>query len=133
LAQWTGHPGAYKKLAAAPVSTIRKGLSILFDEAIPLENRLRDIERLNLLPGLRIPSVGLFLYWRTPSLYVPFNTRTKRFLKDFHLQRSGMSAASIDCYLQWLDWAEDLTQNLALPSVGHVDRIVERYYESLSR
>jgi len=133
LAQWTGHPGAYNKLLATPISTIRKGLSVLFEGSVPLDDRLHDIQEFKLLPGVRIPSIGLLLYWRTPSLYVPYNARTERFLKDFKLQRSGMGAASIGCYRRWLDWADDFAQSLALPSVGHVDRLVEEYYETVSR
>ena len=62
-------------------------------------------------------------------MYPPYNFRTIRFLEDFEMKESGMSASSAQCYEIWLRWATRLAQQLDLPSAGHVDRMVELYYE----
>ena len=133
LISWTGHPGAYQTFLTSPIREVRKGLSLLFDESLDLEARLVEVQSLDLLRGLRLPSLSTLLQWRNPERYVPYNYRTKVFLKKYKLQAPGMSAASPACYVHWLEWANRLAQDLELPTPGHVDRMVEYYYESISR
>ena len=103
---------------------------MLFDESVDIRSRLEQIFRNGYLSGLRMPSLSLLLYWRNPERYPPYNNRTKRFLDDFKLQERGMSASSPQCYEMWLRFAARLSQKLHLPTVGHIDRIVELHYET---
>jgi len=114
-----------------PISTVRKGLTLLFDPAIDIQTRLQEIQDKGLLSGLQIPSTSLLLYWRNPERFPPFNFRTRRFLNDFNLNAVGMSASSPKCYATWLRWSARLAQKLKLPTPGHVDRMVEWYYENV--
>ena len=81
------------------------------------------------LSGLGMPSLSLLLYWKNPERFVPYNSRTIAFLSDFKLLGKGMSASSSRCYVRWLRRATDLAQKLRLPTPGHIDRMVELYYE----
>jgi hypothetical protein len=132
IVSWTGHPGAYRNFLNLPISEVRKGLTMLFDESLGMRSRLEQIFRNGYLSGLRMPSLSLLLYWRNPERYPPYNNRTKRFLIDFKLQQTGMSASSPRCYEMWLRFAARLSQKLHLPTVGHIDRIVELHYETTS-
>ncbi len=129
IVSWTRHPGSYKNFMRQPISKVRKGLQVLFDNSVETQARLEEIQRESYLSGLRMPSLSLLLYWKNPELFPPYNHRTKQFLKDFGLGERGMSASSPKCYVMWLRWATRFGQKLNLPTVGHVDRMVERYYE----
>jgi hypothetical protein len=74
--------------------------------------------------------MSLLLYWWRPDAYPPFNAKTEEFLKDFKMISRGMSASSPACYATWLVFAENLQAKLHLSSVGHVDRVVSKYYDS---
>lgn len=126
---WTGHPGSYNTFRNVPISNVRKGLQLLFDEFIELQARLETLLKKRYLAGLRMRTLSLLLYWKYPERYPPYNHRTKVFLDDFRMQARGMSASSPRSYATWLRWATRLHQMLSLPTVGHVDRLVERYYE----
>jgi hypothetical protein len=129
IVKWTRHLGSYKNFLNQPISRVRKGLQVLFDNSIEPQSRLEEIQREGYLGGLRMPSLSLLLYWKRPKLFPPYNHRTKQFLEDFKLGERGMSASSPKCYVTWLRWATRLGQKLNLPSAGHVDRMVEQYYE----
>jgi hypothetical protein len=131
IVSWTRHPGVYKTFRNQPLSQVRKGLYLLFDNSVDLKSRLDEIQYKNYLHGLRMASLSLLLYWRSPENFPPYNHRTIRFLSDFKFQERGMSAASPECYVTWLRWATRFSQGLHLPTVGHVDRMVERYYEDV--
>jgi hypothetical protein len=44
IVSWTKHPGVYKTFLKQPISKVRKGLSVLFDETRDVQSRLEDIE-----------------------------------------------------------------------------------------
>lgn len=132
LASWTGHPGAYERFKNMPIGRIRSGLQLLFDESVPLSDRLSQILSNNRLEGLRVPTLSLLLYWRTPESYPPYNHRTIIFLKDNNRLRSGVSASSSHCYKKWTTYASEIAEDLDLPTPGHVDRMVHYYYEDRS-
>jgi hypothetical protein len=129
IISWTGHPASYKNFLSQPISQVRKGLKTLFDDSIEPQARLEEILHRGYLAGLRMRSLSLLLYWKSPELFPPFNHRTKTFLRDFKLERRGMSESSPGCYVMWLRWATRLGQKLDLPTPGHVDRMIEKYYE----
>lgn len=132
IASWTGHRAVYKTFEMQPPATILRGLRTLLDEEGPdIYDRLQEIREKSLLRGFHIPSMSLLLYWYRPDAYPPFNAKTRRFLKDFKMTSPGMSASSPACYSTWLGFADLLRARLQLPSVGHVDRMVSRYYESV--
>jgi hypothetical protein len=129
IVSWTGHPGSYNTFRNVPISNVRKGLRLLFDESLELQPRLEMLLRKKYLFGLRMQTLSLLLYWRYPERYPPYNHRTKVFLDDFRMLAKGMSASSPRTYATWLRWATRLHQVLNLPTVGHVDRLVQRYYD----
>lgn len=133
LANWSGHKGAYNNFRAQPLPTIRKGMSLLFDEGHDIGTRLSRVFAENLLPGLQMPSISMLLYFRFPDRYPPYNYRTKEFLKHFKLAKAGVSAASPEAYVKWLGYARQLAQHLNLPKTGHVDRMVIEWYEQRKR
>jgi hypothetical protein len=106
-------------------------LSTLFDESLDVVERRQTVIDSGKLSPLKIPSLSLLLYCRAPDKYPPFNRRTKRFLRDFGLSNWGVSNASPKAYKCWLDQAEELSQELDLPSPGHVDRLVWQYTKDL--
>lgn len=128
IVSWTKHPGSYKNFMNQPISKVRTGLQLLFDDSIEPQSRLEEIHENSYLSGLRMPSLSLLLYWKNPKLFPPYNHKTAKFLEDFKLGERGMSASSPKCYVTWLRWATRFGQKLDLPSAGHVDRMVERYY-----
>jgi len=128
IVSWAKHPGAYKTFRSHPLPIVRKGLQILFDETIDTQMRINQIVEGGYLSGLGIPSLSLLLYWRDPERFVPYNFRTIKFLRHYKLLKMGMSASSSICYVKWLRWATRLAQELHV-SPGHVDRMVELYYE----
>jgi hypothetical protein len=129
IISWTGRPGSYKRIRKVPLANVRRGLQLLFDESIDLQPRLETLLKKRYLAGLRMKTLSLLLYWRYPERYTPYNHRTVTFLDDFKLKQSGMSASSPRTYSTWLRWATRFQQRLKLPTPGHVDRMVERYYE----
>ena len=131
IASWTGHRPVYKRFEAQPPAAVLRGLRTLLDEGRDIQERLQIIKENLLLPGLQIPSMSLLLYWNRPKAYPPFNGKTERFLKDFKMTSTGMSASSPACYLTWLGFAKLLQTRCPLPSVGHVDRMVSHYYDGL--
>jgi PLD-like domain len=131
IASWTGHRAVYKTFEMQPPAAILQGLRTLLDEGRDIYDRLHEIREKSLLRGFHIPSMSLLLYWYRPDAYPPFNAKTKRFLKDFKMASPGMSASSPACYSTWLGFADLMRVRLQLPTVGHVDRIVSCYYESL--
>jgi hypothetical protein len=131
IASWTGHRAVYRTFETQPPARTLQGLHTLFDEGRDVYDRLQKIREKSLLRGFHIPSLSLLLYWHRPDAYPPFNAKTKRFLKDFRMASPGMSASSPACYSTWLGFADLLRARLQLPSVGHVDRVVSRYYDSV--
>jgi len=129
IVAWTGHRSSYDTFLSQPIHAVRSGFGVLFDDSLDLQDRLQKIVDEGYLTGLRIPSLSLLLYWRNPQRFVPCNFRTARFLEDFDLRRAGMSASSPQCYAKWLRWATRFAQQLDLPTPGHVDRMIELYYE----
>lgn len=129
IVSWTRHPGSYKNFLNQPISKVRKGLQVLFDNSREPQSRLEEIQRDGYLDGLKMPSLSLLLYWRRWELFPPYNHRTKKFLDDFDLGKRGMSASSPKCYVTWHRWAIRLGQKLNLPTAGHVEWMVEQYYE----
>jgi hypothetical protein len=132
LASWTGHRAIYKRFETQPAASVLRGLCTLLDEGKDVRDRLQEIEEKGLLKGLQIPAMSLLLYWYRPDAYPPFNVKTQHFLKYLKMESHGMSASSPACYSTWLECAEVLRTRLQLPSVGHVDRVVTRYYDRLS-
>ena len=133
LASWTGHRPIYRRFETQPAAIVLRGLRTLLDEGKEVRERLQEIKEKRLLKGLQIPAMSLLLYWYRPDAYPPFNAKTKRFLKYLKMEGRGMSASSPGCYSTWLEFAELLRTRLQLPSVGHVDRVVSRYYDSVPR
>lgn len=80
-----------------------------------------------------LPAISVLLYWLRPDAYPPFNWKTERFLEDSKMDSPGMSASSPSCYATWLGFAELLRAKLHLPTMGHVDRVVTRYYDGLKQ
>lgn len=130
LAAWTKHRAVYKTFEKRPRQKTLQGLKMLVDEGREIYDRLRDIKQKKLLKGLQIPTMSLLLYWWRPDAYPPFNAKTEAFLKDFKMSSRGLSSSSPACYATWLAFAENLQAKLHLPSVGHVDRVVSKYYDS---
>jgi hypothetical protein len=134
LAEWTGHRAVYRNFENNSRKKTLEGLRMLVDgEGRDIYDRLREIEERKLLNGLRIPTISLLLYWSRPDAYPPFNAKTKAFLEDSKMASPGMSSSSPACCEKWLRFAEQLGARLHLPSVGHVDRVVTKYYASLKR
>jgi PLD-like domain len=131
LASWTKHRAVYQRFEKQPANKTLRGLRTLLDEGRDIQDRLHEIRKRRLLKGLQIPAMSLLLYWWRPDSYPPFNAKTKRFLKDFNMASHGMSASSPDCYATWLGFADLLRARLQLPTVGHVDRLVSRYYDTV--
>lgn len=129
IVTWTRHPGSYRTFLGQPIADVRKGLSLLFDDSQDPLDRLELIWQHGYLKGLQMPTIGLLLYWRNPERFPPYNFRTAAFLRDFDLIQKGLSASSPLCYERWRRYATRLAQQLRLPTPGHVDRMVERYYE----
>jgi len=129
IASWTGHRPVYKTFEMQPPGRTLQGLRTLLDEKRDIYDRLQEIRKKSLLKGLHIPSMSLLLYWNRPDAYPPFNAKTKRFLGDFKMESSGMSASSPACYSTWLEFADLLRARLNLPTTGHIDRLVTRYYD----
>lgn len=129
IVSWTGHPESFNTFRNVPISNVRKGVQLLFDESVDLQRRLETLVKKKYLAGLRMRTLSLLLYWKFPERYPPYNHRTKVFLEDFRMQARGMSASSPRSYETWIRWATRLHQLLNLPTVGHVDRLVERYYK----
>jgi hypothetical protein len=76
------------------------------------------------LAPLSVKTLSGLPCWREPTDYPPFSRQTRRFLEDFGLLQLGASAASPAAYVRWLDQARNLSQELDLPTTGHVDRMV---------
>ena len=133
IVSWTKHRSAYDRFLSQPIRNVRAGLELLFDDAEDPQTRLDTVIQDGLLAGLRIPTLSLLLYWRNPRRFVPYNFRTVHFLDNFKLAQKGMSASSGRCYVSWLRWATRFAQRLKLPTPGHLDRIVECYYEDSAR
>lgn len=129
IVSWTGHPESFNTFRNVPISNVRKGVQLLFNESEDLQSRLEILVKKKYLAGLRMPTLSLLLYWKFPERYPPYNHRTKVFLEDFQMQARGMSAFSPRSYETWIRWATRLHQRLNLPTIGHVDRLIERYYE----
>jgi len=133
LAVWTKHRAVYKNFEKHSRKKTLSGLRMLADESRDIYDRLKEIEEKRLLKGLRIPAISVLLYWLRPDAYPPFNWKTERFLEDSKMDSPGMSASSPSCYATWLGFAELLRARLHLPSVGHVDRVVTKYYDSIKQ
>lgn len=129
LASWTKHRAIYKNFENQRPGVVLLGLRTLLDESVDIHERLRLIQKKKLLKGLRIPAISLLLYWWRPDSYPPFNIKTEAFLRDFKMKSRGMSASSPACYSTWLGFADLLRARLQLPTVGHIDRLVSRYYD----
>jgi hypothetical protein len=112
-------------------STVRKAITHLFDESVDIEERLSSVMKSRALAPLKISTLSLLLYWHAPEKYPPFNRRTQRFLKDFKLKHWGVSNTSPAAYKQWLQYAEQLSLELDLPTPGHIDRAAWLYTENL--
>jgi len=134
LADWTKHRAVYRTFEKNSRKKTLEGLRMLVDgEDRDIQDRLKEIRERRLLRGLRIPAMSLLLYWSRPEAYPPFNAKTKKFLEDSKMASPGMSDSSPSCYATWLCFAELLGARLHLPSVGHVDRVVTKYYDNLKR
>jgi hypothetical protein len=94
IVAWTRHPGAYNSFFRQPIAKVRKGLGLLFDDGKSLRDRLEQISKQGYLAGLRMPSIGLLLYWRKPEDFPPYSSRTVAFLRDLNLIHRGLSASS---------------------------------------
>jgi hypothetical protein len=110
---------------------VRRALVELFNESSNLVARLEKVINSGALTPLRVPTLSLLLSFFAPERYPPFDRRTNRFLKDFRLKKRGVSAASPTTYKRWLDYATELSQELDLPTPGHVDRIVWEYTKDM--
>jgi hypothetical protein len=133
LAAWTKHRAAYRNFEKHSRKKTLQGLRVLIDESRDIYDRLAEIKEKNLLKGLRIPAISVLLYWSRPDAYPPFNSKTQKFLEDSRMASRGMSASSPACYKRWIDFSELLQAKLHLPTVGHVDRVVTKYYDSLKQ
>lgn len=111
-------------LRRRPLPQVRRALSRLFDESRDIEERLAEVIDSGDLAPLNVGTLSVLLYWRNLDAYPPFNWLTRRFLRDFRLTRRGASNASPAAYARWLELAEELSQKLDLPTLGHVDRMV---------
>jgi hypothetical protein len=129
LAKWTKHRAVYRNLERNSRKKTLVGLRMLDDESRDVYDRLTQIKGKKLLRGLQIPAMSVLLYWLRPEAYLPYNAKTREFLEDTKMHYPGMSASSPACYQTWLAFAEDLRARLHLPMVGHVDRLVTRYYD----
>lgn len=130
--EWLGRRFLFERaFLEHDLSTIRDALGNLFDESLDITMRLEHVIRSGALTPLRISTLSLLLYWRTPEKYPPFNQRTKRFLKDFRLKARGVSNSSPATYKRWLAYAEELSVELFLPTPGHIDRVAWKYTERM--
>jgi hypothetical protein len=133
LAGWTKHRAVYRNFEEHSRKKTLEGLRMLVDESRDIYDRLKEIKEKKLLRGLQIPAISVLLYWLRPDAYPPFNAKTRKFLEDSKMDSAGMSSSSPACYTTWLGFAELLRAKLHLPTVGHVDRVVTRYYDGLKR
>jgi hypothetical protein len=132
FAKWMGRRFLFERaFITSDIARVRSALTTLFDESLDVAERLQSVIDSGKLSPLAIPSLSLLLYCRAPNEYPPFNRRTKRFLRDFGLSKRAVSNASPEAYKRWLDQAEELSQELDLPSPGHVDRLVWQYTKDL--
>ena len=133
VAAWTRYEVAHRPALRQPPARIRESFSVLFDQSRSIESRLQDLDTRGdcKIPGFGLASLTMILYLRTPREYPPFNRRTQQFLDDFgfkgHVPR-GLTPAR---YGQWIDFAQELSGRLRLPTTGHVDRLVWRHTEGL--
>jgi hypothetical protein len=133
LTAWNKRRWVCDAIEEEPITKVRRGLTVLFDKSKDVRERLDRVERDGLLPGLRIPSLSLLLYWREPELYVPFDQKTEIFLRDFKLRGRGISDGNGTCYSRWLSHATRIQPWLELPTLGHVDRVVTAYRDRFAR
>jgi hypothetical protein len=132
FAAWMGRRFLFERaFIENDIVRVRSAMTTLFDESLDVVERLESVIESHKLSPLGIPSLSLLLYCRAPEKYPPFNRRTKRFLEDFRLKKWGISNASAEAYQRWLDQAEELSQELDLPSPGHLDRVVWQYTKDL--
>lgn len=129
LVKWAGHPGVFRPFTQHPLKYLQRAFSLLFDESVDIETRLRSVAPggNQKVPGIGLTSWTIMLQWRLPSLYPPFNRRTIRFLRDFELAAYAPRALSPVGYSQWCAFARELSGRLHLPTPGHVDRMVWEY------
>ena len=133
VARWTGHVGAYMPALQETEKRIRNAFTTLFDRSRPVEDRLKDLNSVKAykINGFGLASLTIILYWRFPTEYPPFNTRTQRFLKDFKFDRILPRTLSPSQYGRWIVFAQELSARLRLPSAGHIDRLVWEYTRDL--
>jgi hypothetical protein len=126
--EWMGRRFLFERaFLERSISRTREALAILFNEALDVSARLKRVIGSGAVAPLGMSTLSVLLYWRAPESYPPFNRRTKRFLRDFGLGERGASNASPTAYMRWLDQAQRLSQELELPTRGHIDRVAWEY------
>ena len=133
VAEWTRHAATYKPALQVSKKRIRNAFTTLFDRSRPVEDRLRELNSggASKIDGFGLASLTMILYWRFPTEYPPFNRRTQKFLKDFKFDRILPKTLSPSQYRRWIDFAQELSARLRLPSAGHIDRLVWEYTHDL--
>ncbi len=133
VAKWQGHPDTYQSALREPASRIREAFRTLFDRSRSVESRLRDLHSggSRKIAGFALPSLTVILYWRFPSEYPPFNSRTRIFLEGFKLDELAPKSLTPRQYGKWIAFCQELSARLNLPSSGHIDRLVDTYYSEI--
>jgi hypothetical protein len=126
VAGWTGHIGAYRPTLLLPLGVVRRTFAFAFDQSVPVVERLQDLADGggHKVPGFGVNAWALVLYWYDYTTCLPFNARTKKFLRDFRLARPVPKTFSATAYRNWHSLALDLQQRLRLPTIGHVELMV---------
>ncbi len=126
ISHWTRHAGAHQPVYREPLSRVRAAFDVAFDEGLDLHHRLAllDVGGARKIAGFAITAWTMLLAYRNPRERLPYNWRTRAFLRDFGLSRYVKATLTPLQYEQWISFAQDLSERLDLPTAGHVDRMV---------
>ncbi|MDP2317164.1 MAG: phospholipase D-like domain-containing protein [Pseudomonadota bacterium] len=133
LAEWYPDIGVVRQSLDEPLATIRGSFKRMTDTTEPIVDRLRlEMNAPNRLRGFGVAIWSTVLYWRDPENTPPLNQRSHVVAAELGRADGMAKQASATTYGRWLLLAEELRQEWALPTLGHVDRVVYAYTEGLT-
>lgn len=126
LSEWAKHPGAFRPFLSVSREESRRAFEVALDLGRPIEERLEALapKGRSKVAGLGLTAWTMVLYWWCPEMYPPFNDWTKLFVRSFGFQRLLPKSLTPHGYARWIQFAQDLSERLHLPTAGHVDRLV---------
>ena len=134
LAEWYPDIGVVRGSLNEPLAKIRGSFKRMTDTSHSVVSRLsREMNAgHNKLWGFGVPIWSTVLYWRDPENTPPLNQRSYQVARELGRDGGMSKKASAVTYERWLGLAEELRQAWALPSLGHVDRVVYAYTEGVA-